>query len=288
MSLPATDDRDTILITGCSSGIGLACAEHLARRGLRVVAGVRRTEDAERLRQIASANIEPVLLDVVDADSIRTVATVLEQLVGTRGLAGLVNNAGILIPGPWELLPTSELRRQFEVNVVGTHAVTQALLPLVRRAAGRIVLMGSISGLVAPPCYGAYAASKHALEAMADSLRMELRPWKISVSLVEPDAVGTALWDKLDCGAAALSRQSAGAAALYDETLRRLRAATVGIRRAALPASAVVGAVEHALLARRPKARYAVGWRAKLSLWGAGCLPTALLDQIMLRTTGLS
>ncbi len=287
MSLQSACEGDSVLITGCSSGIGTACAERLARRGLRVYAGVRRPEDAERLRQASSGRVEPVMLDVADPAAIRTVAAALNQAVGTRGLAGLVNNAGIAVPGPWELLSTDDLRRQLEVNVVGTHAVTQAVLPLVRRAAGRIVLMGSISGRVAPPFLGAYAASKYALEAMADSLRMELRPWRISVSIIEPDAVGTPIWEKLARSAATLSRQTTAAAPLYQESLRCMRAATLGIGGTAMRTSAVVQAVQHALFARRPKARYPVGWRVRLAAWASLRLPTALLDRIMLRTMGL-
>ena len=288
MSLRSAGDPGCVLITGCSSGIGRACTEELARCGVRVFAGVRRAEDAEALRGLSPGQVEPVMLDVLDPPSVRAAAEMVQESVGTRGLAGLVNNAGIAIPGPWELLSPGDVRRQLEVNVVGTHAVTQAMLPLLRRAAGRVVMVGSISGRLAPPYFGAYAASKHALEAMADSLRIELRPWRISVSVVEPDAVATPLWDKFGRGLAALGCQTAAAASLYEESLRRLRGSAARSSRTGMPVSAVVHAVHHALFARRPKARYPVGWRTRLAVWASPRLPTRLLDWIVLRTMGLS
>ena len=288
MSPQADREGSAVLITGCSSGIGEACALDLAERGLRVFAGVRKEADAQRLRQLSAGRLEPLIIDVTDPASVRSAATALETAVGMAGLAGLVNNAGILVPGPWELLSTEDLRRQLEVNVVGTHAVTRAVLPLVRRGHGRIIIMGSMSGRVAPPYCGAYAASKHALEAMADSLRMELRPWKISVSIIQPAVVGTPLWAKLDQGAAALTRPAAGDVALYEEQMLRMRKAALRMERRALPAAAVVRAVRHALLARRPKARYAVGAGAKLAVWGASLLPARLMDWFLMRTMGVS
>jgi NAD(P)-dependent dehydrogenase (short-subunit alcohol dehydrogenase family) len=299
MSL-TSGDQAAVLITGCSSGLGQACALDLAGRGIRVFAGVRKSEDAERLRRASEGRIEPLEFDVSDEASVRSAYAALDEAVGRRGLDGLVNNAGVLVPGPWELLSTDSVRRQFEVNVVGTHCVTRTMLPLIRRAGGRIVLMGSISGRVAPPFCGAYAASKHALEAMADSLRMELRDWKIAVSIVEPDSVGTVIWDKFEREIASLMRKRPNADSpaqcesgpavdepLYREPLMRIRAASGRIRRSALPVSAVVRAVNHALLARRPRTRYAVGWRARLAVWASARLPSPVMDWFLLRSMGL-
>ena len=140
----------------------------LAGGGYRVFAGVRNSADGDRLRSQAAGELVPVVVDVTDAVAIRAAAAQVEAAVGEAGLAGVVCNAGIIVPGPLELLPTSAFRRQLEVNVLGTHAVAVAALPLLRLARGRIVIVGSISGLVAPPFFGAYAASKTALEAMAD------------------------------------------------------------------------------------------------------------------------
>ena len=151
--------KPAVFITGASSGIGAACALGLPRDKYRVFAGVRQPADGQRLQELARGELTPVLVDVTDERSIQAAAETIDAAVGESGLAGLVNNAGIVVGGPLELLPTDEFRRQLEVNVLGTHAVTRALLPLVRRAQGRIVIMGSISGLVAPPYMGAYAAS---------------------------------------------------------------------------------------------------------------------------------
>lgn len=281
-------ENGAVVITGCSSGIGEACAADLAARGLRVFAGVRRESDAQRLRARVPQGLEPVMLDVTDLEMVRSAAATVEEAVGGAGLWGLVNNAGIVVPGPLEWLSVAQLRRQLEVNVLGTHAVTRAMLPLLRRAGGRIVLVGSISGRVAPPYYGAYAASKHALEAMADALRVELRPWGIRVSIVEPDSVATGLWDKLDRDVEALAHQvDLSARPLYEEGLLRIRKASVRAGRGGIPASAVVRAIRHAVCARRPRARYPVGFRARLAVWCASCLPASILDFFVRKAMGL-
>ena len=162
-----------MLITGASSGIGEACAVELHRRGFLVFAGVRRQSDAARLVAQTSPRLVPVLLDVTDAQAVAQAAQTIAQATGEAGLAVLVNNAGITVAFPLEFLPLGVFRQQLEVNVVGQLAVIQAMLPLLRTARGRIVNMSSISGLVAGPYVGAYAASKHAFEALSDSLRVE-------------------------------------------------------------------------------------------------------------------
>ena len=177
-----------VLVTGASSGIGHASALRLAGSGWRVFGGVRSEEDAERLRE---HGVEPLQLDVTDSAAIAAAA----EVVGGE-LHGLVDNAGIAIAAPLELVPLDELRRQLEVNVVGQVAVLQAFLPALRRSQGRVVLVGSVGGRSALPFLGPYAASKHALEAIADSLRVELAPWGIGVSIVEPASVKTAIWTK--------------------------------------------------------------------------------------------
>jgi NAD(P)-dependent dehydrogenase (short-subunit alcohol dehydrogenase family) len=205
----------SVVVTGASSGIGLASARRLARAGWRVYGGVR--SDADGLRE---HGIEPLALDVTDAAEIHEAAAA----VGPE-LDALVDNAGIAIAAPLELVPLDELRRQLEVNVVGQVAVLQAFLPALRRSRGRVVLMGSIGGRSALPFLGPYAASKHALEALADVLRVELRPWDISVSIVEPASVKTAIWTK---GATQADVMRAGispeADALYAERMGRFRA----------------------------------------------------------------
>jgi NAD(P)-dependent dehydrogenase (short-subunit alcohol dehydrogenase family) len=240
--------------------------------GWKVFGGVRSTEDADALR---AYGIEPLELDVTDAAQIAAAA----EAVGPE-LHGLVDNAGIAIAAPLELVPIDELRRQLEVNVVGQVAVTQVFLPALRRVRGRVVLMGSVGGRSALPFLGPYAASKHALEALADSLRLELRPWGIAVSIVEPASIRTAIWEK---GAARADELQDGfpreAAELYAAPIARFRQVALARGPGADP-ELVAKAVEHALTASRPKARYLVGRDAHLRAW-IERLPTRLRDRVL-------
>jgi NAD(P)-dependent dehydrogenase (short-subunit alcohol dehydrogenase family) len=229
----------TVLITGASSGIGAACATRLAAKGWEVHAGVRTPGDAP------PATTE-VILDVTDPPPLE-----FEQL------DGLVNNAGIAIAAPLEDLPLDELRRQLEVNVVGQLAVTQAVLPALRAAKGRIVIVGSIAGRSALPFLGAYAISKFALEAMSDSLRLELAPDGIEVSLVEPGTIRTAIWTKPQPLAEVVSER-------YRARVERFRQIAAARAAKAAPVDLVSDAIEHALTAERPKTRYIVGRDAKI------------------------
>ncbi|MCH5376386.1 MAG: SDR family NAD(P)-dependent oxidoreductase, partial [Planctomycetes bacterium] len=254
----------------------------LAAHGWRVFAGVRRREDADRLAGESTGDLRPVLLDVTSGAAIDELVAHLHATLGEAGLAGLVNNAGIVVPGPLELLTTEAFRRQLEVNVLGTHAVTRAMLPLLRRAAGRIVLMGSISGRVTPPQYGAYAASKHALEAMADAWRIELQPWRISVSIVQPDNVATPIWDKLSSSVQTLgNRTDDPLVPMYAQQMQRIGESGRRMGETGMPVSRVVRAVRQALSSRRPKARYPVGLRTRLAIWGASNLPPWLMDHFL-------
>ena len=184
----------SVLVTGASTGIGEACVLRLDRLGHRVYAGVRSEEHAHGLRQRGSDRIVPVLLDVTDQAQIDAAAQQIAD--GGGSLDGVVSNAGIGRGGPLEYLPVEVWREQLEVNVPGQVAVTKAVLPLIRAARGRIVFIGSISGKVATQLMGPYNASKFAIEAIGESLRSELHPWGISVSVVEPGAVKTPIWDK--------------------------------------------------------------------------------------------
>src|SRR5512133_1382728 len=187
----------SVLVTGASSGMGRACAVRLSAAGFTVFAAVRKESDADALRERGSPRLVPVLLDVTKAETISTAASAIREAVGESGLAGLVNNAGIAVTGPIELVPLEELRRQFEGNVFGQVAVTQAFLPLVRAARGRIVNVGSVGAKFALPFGGALNSSKAAFESLSDSLRMELRPWGIHVVLVSPGAIRTSAEAKL-------------------------------------------------------------------------------------------
>ena len=263
-----------VVVTGASSGIGLACAARLSGAGWQVYGGFRSDEDADALR---ASGIEPLRLDVTDAAEIAAAA----EVVGGE-LHGLVANAGIAIAAPLELVPVEELRRQLEVNVVGQVAVAQAFLPALRRARGRVVLMGSVGGRSALPFLGPYAASKHALEAIADSLRLELAPFGVAVSIVEPASVRTAIWEKGAARAEELSRDfTPETAGLDAPRIARFREVALSRGPGGDPAE-VAGAVEHALTSRRPRARYLVGRDAHLRAW-IERLPTRLRDRLLAR-----
>ena len=203
----------SVVITGASTGIGEACALHLDQLGWRVFAGVRKDSDGEALQRKASPRLMPVRIDVTDAASIAGAREIVARELGDRGLDGLVNNAGVVVAGPLEFVPMDDLRRQLEINVIGQIAVTQAFLSFVRTARGRIVNIGSVSGKMATPFVGPYAASKFAMEALTDALRCELRPWGIQVSIVEPGSIATPIWEK-DAG----GRRSDGSAAFSRRT----------------------------------------------------------------------
>jgi NAD(P)-dependent dehydrogenase (short-subunit alcohol dehydrogenase family) len=246
----------------------------LAAAGWRVYGGVRTAEDASAL---VDHGIEPVTLDVTAADQIAAAAD------GVGGqLDGLVANAGIAIAAPLELVPLEELRHQLEVNVVGQIATVQAFLPALRSAHGRIVLMGSIGGRSALPFLGPYAASKHALEAVADSWRVELRPWDVSVSIVEPASIKTAIWQK---GAARADELRAAfspdADRLYADAIASFRKVALA-RGPGVEPDEVAKAVEHALTSRRPRARYLVGRDARLRAL-IERLPTSVRDRLLER-----
>jgi NAD(P)-dependent dehydrogenase (short-subunit alcohol dehydrogenase family) len=279
--------RGAVLITGASTGIGAACALHLDRVGFRIWAGVRRSSDGEALVGQASRRLTPIILDVTDSNSIAAALAGVSADVGSDGLAGLVNNAGIVVAAPVEILPIAELRKQLEVNVIGLVAVTQASLPLLRRGRGRVVNMGSISGRMATPVIGAYAASKFAVEALTDALRVEVQPWGIDVALIEPGAVATPIWEKSQAAGLALRQAwTPDAAGLYADALSAVERAALRSARRAISPEAVVRAVAHALTATRPKTRYLVGTAARIQATIA-LLPDRLRDRLLTRALRL-
>lgn len=249
-----------VVVTGASTGIGRATALRLAAVGFRVFGTVRRETDAPGLR---AEQVEPVSLEVTDPASIAAARDRVLAALGDTPLLGLVNNAGAPAAGPLEFLPVDELRRVLEVNVIGVVAVTQAFLPALRRSRGRIVNMSSISGRIAMPFAGPYAASKFALEALSDSLRRELSGSGVRVILIEPGSIRTPIWDKVS---------APGKLERYDHTpyaaaLPLVRQQALAGVEKGLPASAVADAVLHALTARRPPARIPVikrKWRFRL------------------------
>jgi NAD(P)-dependent dehydrogenase (short-subunit alcohol dehydrogenase family) len=208
--------------------------------------------------------------------------------VGTTGLAGLVNNAGIGVAGPQEFLTPEDWRRQFEVNVFGHIATTQALLALIRKARGRIVNVTSIAGRMATPFLGPYAASKHAMEAVSDSLRQELRPWGIHVAIIEPGSIATPIWEKSQATADDLERNlPEEAMQLYGKSFQAMRAAARKFEAAGIPPDRVARAVEHALASGRPRTRYVVGFDATVQRLLRGLVPDRLRDRLVAQQLGL-
>jgi NAD(P)-dependent dehydrogenase (short-subunit alcohol dehydrogenase family) len=273
-----------VFITGASSGIGEATARHLASLGFNVFAGVRKQEDAER---IAGPRVEAVIVDVVDNDSVAAAVEQIGAAVGNAGLAGLVNNAGIAVAGPLEFLPIAEFQRQLEVNVTGVVRTTQAMLPLIRKARGRIVNMSSIGGRVALPMVAPYNASKFALEGLSDALRRELRPWGIQVALIEPGAVATPIWAKSEAAAEAIERDAPPEAReLYGEVMDAIRKESDKNKTEGVPPQDVAEAVAHALTASKPKTRYVVGRDAKMRASIAAVLPDRVMDAAISRALG--
>ena len=258
---------------------------HLDRLGLRVYAGVRNQADAHELRGLGSGRITPVFLDVTNQAEVDAVAA---QITEDRGrLDGLVNNAGIVKGGPFEYLPLAAWREQFDVNVLGQVAVTKAMLPLIRAACGRIVFMGSISGKIATMMLGPYCASKFALEAIGESLRHELHPWGIRVSVIEPGAIKTPIWEKGRQDAAYLEQDlPAQARAHYARHIVAIRKAIDMQDRHGASPGKVAKAVEHALLSPHPKTRYLVGTDAKIQNALARWLPDKPREAIIRKIVG--
>lgn len=272
----------TLLITGASSGIGEACALEFDRLGWRIFATVRGEADADALRQKASTNLIPLLMDVTDATSIQHAAQQVRGMVGTSGLQGLINNAGVAIAGPLEFLPIAELRQQLEVNVIGQVAVTQAFLPMLRQSThARIINIGSVSGLIAYPLLGPYNASKFALEALTDSLRMELKQWGIHVALIDPSAIKTPIWEKSAAhGAAQLTPDMQH---LYGDLIAKMQKVAMASGTHGSPVIKVVEAVVHAMTADKPRTRYLIGIPKPLVMF-LRALPDRRRDALILRT----
>lgn len=275
----------TFLVTGSSTGIGEACALRLDRLGHRVYAGVRKDEDAKRLSAKASDRLVPVHLDITDEAQVNDAARLVRDEAGA--LNGVVNNAGIAKGGPLEYLPLEAWREQLEVNVIGHVAVTRALLPSIRAGNGRIVFVGSISGKISTSLMGPYGASKFAIEAIADSLRQELHPWRIGVSVIEPGAVKTAIWEKGRREADRIEEiLPEEAKSRYADHVTAIRKGIEMQDRNGVDPDKVAAAVEHALLSTRPKARYLVGADARVQSALVRLLPNRPREAIIRRFAG--
>lgn len=260
-------DRDVVVITGASTGIGRETALHLAGKGLRVLAGVRRPADGQAVvdalpseARASGGSVEPLVVDVANGESTtRAAAEVKERLGGAR-LRGLVNNAGIAVGGPQEHLPLDDWRRQFEVNVFGLVDITQKLLPLLVRSRGRVVNVSSIGGRVATPMMGPYVSSKFAVEGLTAALRQELHSVGVWAACVQPGAVKTEIWKK---GDELIVQQKASLPAAAHEQYAPLVSAlerfSARSARNGIAPIKVARAIEHALFAARPRTQYPVG-----------------------------
>jgi NAD(P)-dependent dehydrogenase (short-subunit alcohol dehydrogenase family) len=280
--------RGGVVVTGAWSAIGRATAMRLARIGFSVFGGVAQEEDGDGLRNASRGRIVPVRLDVTDAASIAGVREQVARALAGERLAGIVNNAGVVVASPLEFVPLDRLREQLEVNAVGPVAVSQAFLPMLRSSQGRIVHIGSNSGLVSTPFLGPYCGSKFALEALASAMRMELARWGIEVSIVDPGTIDTPAWERSERGTdALLATLPREASELYGWAIPKLRAASERAARTAAPASEVARTVVRALTERRPKARYIVGRDARIQATLARFLPPKGVDRLVMRYLGL-
>jgi NAD(P)-dependent dehydrogenase (short-subunit alcohol dehydrogenase family) len=272
-----------VLLTGASRGIGRATTLRLARAGWTVYATVRSAADGEELvAEAVGGAVHPLQLEVTSDEQIAALDAALPER-----LDAIVNNAGIVVSGPLETLSAADLREQFDVNVVGAVALTNLVLPRLRASRGRIVFVSSLSGVISTPMTGAYNASKFALEAIADAWRLELRPWGIKVILVEPAMTDTDLWRKapetLEAEAAEMSAEHRE---LYAEHLDGMRKTVPRMQKMAKPVDTVAAAIEKALTAARPRARYPVGTDVRVQAALSGVTPDRVKDAAFARLTG--
>jgi len=268
-----------VLVTGAGRGIGLAITEHMSESGWDVYATARSDAALDSLDRLP--NVHPIPLDVTDRSSI---AALPDQLPGA--LNGVVNNAGIIVSGPVEGLSIDDLSRQLDVNVIAQIAVTQAVLPKIRDAGGRVVFISSIAGLFTTPGSGAYNASKYAIESLADALRMELRPWRIPVSLIEPGPIRTDMWgDVLDEHDRMTEQLANEHRQLYASHLAGSRKLLGRMQKLAADPKRVVKAVDHALASKRPKRRYLLDTVSRAQKAVVAITPTAINDAILSAAT---
>ncbi len=273
----------SVLVTGAARGIGKAIVEHLASAGWDVIAGVRSEEDATAITNVYPQRVSAVILDITNADHIARLPDALP-----KRLDALVNNAGVAVGGPVETVTSEDWRKSLEVNVIGQFAVTQAVLPRLRDSGGRVVFISSVNGRIATPMLGPYSASKFALEAGCDALRVELKAWGIPVVLIEPAQTDTDMWRTAgDMVLQIEADMSPEHRELYAAHIAGMKKFVPTARKMASPTTKVVAVVEQALTARRPKARYVVALLPKVQAAVVPNLPTALRDRIMTMLVGL-
>jgi NAD(P)-dependent dehydrogenase (short-subunit alcohol dehydrogenase family) len=278
----------SVVVTGASTGIGWGTAKVLVERGFRVFGSVRRQDDAERLRREFGAPFTPLVFDITDEAAVRQAAATVSLQLGGTTLAGLVNNAGVALPGALLYLPIDDLRRQLEVNVIGQLIVTQAFGPLLGADTarvgppGRIVMMSSVGGRNGSPFLGPYNASKFALEGLAESLRRELMIFGIDVVIIAPGAVATPIWDKAE----ALDFGPSGSTE-YAEAMAAVKTFAVEHGRRGFPPERVGRIVHKALTVTRPRWRYTVT-PDPITFGLMMALPKRVVDRIVARRLGFT
>jgi len=277
----------SVVITGASTGIGLSAAKILVERGFRVYGSVRKQEDAERLVNELGKGFVPLLFDVTDEAAVKTAAEQVRENLNGETLFGLVNNAGVAVAAPMLQYAIDEFRRQLEINVIGQLIVTQAFAPLLgtdrslKGSPGRIVNISSNSGRNGSPFMGAYAASKHALEGMSESLRREMMLYGIDVIIVAPGPIATPIWDKAE--QIDMNRYQNTD---FIEAGIKVQKYAIKNGRNGLPAESVGGVIFQALTVKNPRVRYTVTPRP-FSTWGMSILPKRFVDYIIARYLGL-
>jgi len=273
-----------VVVTGASTGIGRATALLLDREGYRVFAGIRKEADARELAKDGSDRLTPITLDVTDAEQIDSARQQVTDAVGDEGLVGLVNNAGVGGGGPIEFMPLDELRRTLEINLIGQVAVTQAFIPLMRKAKGTIVFIASIGGRVASPFMSPYNTSKFGIEALGESLRHELRPWEIDVVVVEPGSIDTEIWAKgNEQIRERLEELQEDARRLYGRQLARFAEGINETASRGIPPEKVAEVIHKSIASDNPRHRYLVGTDAKIGARLKGTLPDRTFSKLAAR-----
>jgi NAD(P)-dependent dehydrogenase (short-subunit alcohol dehydrogenase family) len=274
----STEEKGLVVITGASTGIGAATARAMAQRGFHVLAGVRRDRDADAIRRMG---IEPLILDITNPEHIRALAVRVREDPHGRPLRALVNNAAVQANVPVEVFGIDQWRNMFEVNLFGQVAVTQALLPTLLDHGGRVVNISSVGGRIAMATYGPYAGSKFALEAVSDSLRRELAPHGVHVSVVEPGAVRTEMLGRAVASAREqLATMTPEQRRRYGGLVSAVNAQAESSTKSGVPAEAAAAVIAKAITARKPRTRYTVGREAAL-ITLVRLLPDRLLDRIL-------
>jgi NAD(P)-dependent dehydrogenase (short-subunit alcohol dehydrogenase family) len=280
----ARNKDGAVVVTGASTGIGRATALYLDQKGYRVFAGVRKQKDANSLKKEGSDRLTPITIDVTSPRSIAAAKTKVQRAVGKDGLVGLVNNAGVGGGGPLEFIPIDDFRQTVEVNLVSQIAVTQAFMPLIRKATGTIVFIASIGGRIATPFLGPYNASKFGVEAVGDALRRELKPWGIDVVVVEPGSIATDIWAKGAETEKEMRKQMPPAARkLYGAQLDSFGEVIAETASRGIPPEKVAQVIHKAIRSGRPKPRYLVGTDAKVAARLHAVLPRRRFDGVLRR-----